>query len=113
MILGAVGLAIILLRGVWERRGELALLRALGYRRATLGWLVLAENGFLLVLGLLMGTVAALVAVAPHLAGSGGGVPWLHLLGLLGVVLVVGLAAGGLATASTLRAPLVPALRKE
>jgi hypothetical protein len=53
------------------------------------------------------------VAVAPHLAGAGGGVPWAHLLALLGIVLVVGLAAGGLATASTLRAPLVPALRKE
>jgi ABC-type antimicrobial peptide transport system permease subunit len=112
LVLGSLGLAVVLLRGVWERRGELALLRALGYRRATLGWLVLAENGFLLVLGLLMGTAAALVAVAPHLAGAGG-VPWAHLLALLGVVLVVGLAAGGLATASTLRAPLVPALRKE
>ena len=30
LLLGAVGLAIVLLRGVWERRGELALLRALG-----------------------------------------------------------------------------------
>jgi hypothetical protein len=113
LVLGSLGLAVVLLRGVWERRGELALLRALGYRRATLGWLVLAENGFLLVLGLLMGTAAALVAVAPHLAGAGGGVPWAHLLALLGVVLVVGLAAGGLATASALRAPLIPALRKE
>src|ERR671938_1802320 len=52
LVLGSLGLAVVLLRGVWERRAELALLRALGYRRATLGWLVLAENGFLLVLGL-------------------------------------------------------------
>jgi ABC-type lipoprotein release transport system permease subunit len=113
LVLGSLGLAVVLLRGVWERRAELALLRALGYRRATLGWLVLAENGFLLVLGLLMGTAAALVAVAPHLAGVGGGVPWAHLLALLGIVLAVGLLAGGLATAATLRAPLIPALRKE
>ena len=32
LLLGAVGLAIVLLRSVWERRGELALLRALGFR---------------------------------------------------------------------------------
>src|SRR5207302_7664470 len=106
LVLGSLGLAVVLLRGVWERRGELALLRALGYRRATLGWLVLAENGFLLLLGLGAGTIAALLAVAPHLLGSGSeGVPVANLAVLLGLVLVVGLLAGALAGAATLRAP--------
>lgn len=112
LLLGALGLAVVLLRSVWERRGELALLRALGYRRRALGWLVLAENGFLLLLGLAVGAATALVSVAPHLLG-GGGVPWLRLAGLLGLVLVVGLASAAVAVASTLRAPLLPALRRE
>jgi ABC-type antimicrobial peptide transport system permease subunit len=112
LLLGSLGLAVVLLRGVWERRGELALLRALGWRRRTLAWLVLAENGFLLLLGLAAGTLAAAAAVAPHLT-AGGGVPWARLLGLLGLVLVVGLASAALAVASTVRAPLVPALRRE
>src|SRR5207302_6149628 len=77
LILGALGLAVVLLRSVWERRGELALLRALGYRRSVLGWLMLTENSFLLALGLCAGTVSALLAVAPHLVGGAGGVPWL------------------------------------
>jgi putative ABC transport system permease protein len=111
LVLGSLGLGVVLLRGVWERRGELALLRALGYRRGTLGWLVLAENAFLLVLGLAAGTLSALAAVAPHLAA--GSVPWVHLLLLLALVLAVGLLAGAVATATTLRAPLVPALRRE
>jgi hypothetical protein len=113
LVLGSLGLAVVLLRGVWERRGELALLRALGYRRGTLGWLVLAENGFLLLVGLAAGTVAALLAVAPQLVAGGGTLPWAGLAAFLGVVLVVGLAAGSLAVATTLRAPLVPALRNE
>jgi ABC-type antimicrobial peptide transport system permease subunit len=112
-LLGALGLAVVLLRSTWERRGELALLRALGFRRQTLGWLVLAENGFLLLLGLGVGTGAALLAVAPQLFGSGAAVPWLRLLGLLGLVLLVGLAAGAVAMRATLRAPLLPALRRE
>src|SRR5918998_153023 len=33
LLLGTLGLAVVLLRSVWERRGELALVRALGYRR--------------------------------------------------------------------------------
>jgi ABC-type lipoprotein release transport system permease subunit len=113
LLLGALGLAVVLLRSVWERRGELALLRALGYRRLALAWLVLAENGFLLALGLAVGTLTALIAVAPPLLAGGGGVPWLRLLGLLGLVLVVGLAAAAVAVASTVRAPLLPALRRE
>jgi ABC-type antimicrobial peptide transport system permease subunit len=113
LVLGSLGLGVVLLRGVWERRGELALLRALGFRRVTLGWLILAENGFLLLLGLATGALSALVAVAPHLLAGGGQVPVLQLLALFAVVLIVGLAAGTVAVIGTLRAPLIPALRRE
>jgi hypothetical protein len=114
LILGSLGLAVVLLRSVWDRRAELALLRALGFRRRTLGWLVLAENGFLLLLGLAAGTLSALAAVLPHLAGAAAtALPWRDLLALLAVVLVVGLTAGAFAVATTLRAPLIPALRRE
>lgn len=112
LLLGSLGLAVVLLRGVWERRGELALLRALGFRRTTLGWLVLAENAFLLLVGLLAGTASALLAVSPHLLG-GGNIPWMQLSGLLAGVVLIGLIAGALATVSTLRAPLILALRRE
>jgi ABC-type antimicrobial peptide transport system permease subunit len=104
---------VVLLRTVWERRGELALLRALGFRRTALGWLVFSENSFLLALGLVVGTATALLAVAPHLAAGTGGVPWLRLVGLLGLVLAVGVAAEAAAVAGSLRAPLLPALRRE
>jgi ABC-type lipoprotein release transport system permease subunit len=113
LLLGTLGLAVVLLRSVWERRGELALLRALGFRRSALGRLVLAENVFLLLLGLGIGTATALVAVAPHLASGSGAVPVPALVGLLVLVLVVALVAAGLAVAATLRAPLLPALRQE
>jgi putative ABC transport system permease protein len=113
LLLGALGLAVVLLRGVWERRGELALLRAVGFRKAALGWLVVAENGFLLLLGVLVGVGAALLSVAPHLLGGAGQVPWARLVALLALVLLVGFGAGTAAAASTLRAPLVPALRRE
>jgi putative ABC transport system permease protein len=113
LVLGSLGLAVVLLRAVWERRAELALFRALGYRRSALGWLVLVENGFLLLIGLGAGTASALLAVAPHLASGAAGIPWRELAGLLAGALAVGLLAGIFATAATLRAPLVPALRRE
>ena len=44
---------------------------------------------------------------------EGGSIPWLNLAALLGLVPVVGLTAAVLAVAATLRAPLIPALRRE
>jgi ABC-type lipoprotein release transport system permease subunit len=113
LMLGALGLAIVLVRTVWERRGELALLRALGFRRTALEWLVLAENSFLLVLGLAVGTIAALLAVAPPLLSGTGTIPWWRLGLLLALVLAAGLSAASVAVVTSLRAPLVPALRRE
>ena len=112
LLLGALGLAVVLLRSVWERRGELALFRALGFRKTSLAWLVLAENLYLLILGLFIGTFSALIAVTPHML-SGSDVKWLDMILLLSAVLVVGLVATTIAVATTMRAPLIAALRKE
>jgi hypothetical protein len=113
LLLGTFGLATVLLRNVFERRGELALMRCLGFRRSWLAWLVLAENLMLLVAGLAGGVVSALLAVAPHLAGAGAKVPLGSLAILLGLVLAAGLAAGLVGVAATLRSELLPALRAE
>jgi hypothetical protein len=113
LLLGTLGLAVVLVRSVWERRGELALLRALGFRRWSLGLLVLAEHIWLLGLGLAIGCIAALIAVAPYLITQAGTVLQPQLGLLLALVAVVGLAAGALAVWTTLRTPLLPALRRE
>ncbi|HEX4612085.1 MAG TPA: FtsX-like permease family protein [Urbifossiella sp.] len=112
LLLGVLGLAVVVLRGVWERVGELALLRAVGYRPRALQVLVLSENTFLLLLGLAAGVLAALASVAPHVAG-GAAVPWGRLAVMLGGVLVVGFSVAAAATAGILRVPVVPALRRE
>jgi hypothetical protein len=112
LLLGVLGLAVVILRAVWERLGELALLRAVGYRTRTLQFLVLAENALLLVVGLASGVLAALASVAPHVAG-GAAVPWARLAVMLGLVLAVGVVVACAATASILRVPVIPALRRE
>ena len=113
LLLGTFGLATVQLRNVLERRSELALMRAAGFRRASLALTVLLENALLLVLGLAIGVLAALVAVLPHLLAGGAGVPIRDLSVMLAVILTAGLAAGAIAAYRTLRAPLLPALRGE
>jgi hypothetical protein len=111
LLLGTLGLAVVLLRNVWERRREFALLRAVGYRRRDLGGLVLAENAALVLFGLCAGVGSALIAVAPQT--TAGGTPWARLACLLALVVVAGLAAGLLGLRATVRAPLVAGLRNE
>src|SRR4029077_20577025 len=57
LLLGSVGLGIVVLRNVLERRGELALLIAVGFRRRRVQKLVLAEHAGLLGLGVVIGVV--------------------------------------------------------
>ena len=112
LLLGVLGLAVVILRGVWERLGELALLRSVGYRTRALQFLVIVEHALLLVVGLGSGVVAALASVAPHVV-SGAAVPWLRLAAILAVVLVTGFLVALMATAGILRVPVIPALRRE
>ncbi len=101
------------LRSVFERRSELALLRAVGFRRRRLAGLVLLEHAALLVAGLGIGVLAALLAVLPQLLVRVTSLPWASLAGTLLAVLALGLAAGGLAVRAVLRAPLLLSLRQE
>jgi ABC-type antimicrobial peptide transport system permease subunit len=113
MLLGTVGLAVVELRSIVERRGELALLRATGFGRGRLAWLVLAENGALLLTGLAIGVAAALVALAPHFFEVRAAVPWGTLAVMLLVIAAVGTAAGALAARAVAAVPLQAALKSD
>ena len=113
LLLGTLGLGVALLRGVTERRGELATLRAFGFRRRRLAGLVTAENAFLLLAGIALGTVAGALASAPHLLSSADRISWPSLLLTLLAILAVGLLSCVAAVRSALRAPLLPALKAE
>lgn len=113
LLLGTLGLGIVLLRNVMERSGELATLCAFGFRRATLSLMLLWENGFLLLIGILVGTVAAIIAVTPHLTTPGVQVPWLSLMMTLASVFLVGMVASAIAVYFALQRPLLPALKHD
>ena len=113
LLLGTVGLGVVLLRNTLERRGELAVLRSFGYQRSTLAWIVVAENAFLLMVGLTVGSTAGLIAVAPHLLTGGIQVPWISLAAILLAVFAVGLFSSVAAVIGSLRVPLLPALKAD
>jgi ABC-type antimicrobial peptide transport system permease subunit len=113
LLLGTLGLATVMVRNVLDRRKELALLGALGMRRSGLAWLVLVETAVLLICGLAIGTVAALVAMLPHLASTGADVPWGSLALILAIVFFIGLLAALFASIEAARTRILEALRSE
>jgi ABC-type lipoprotein release transport system permease subunit len=114
LLLGTVGLATVLLRNVLERRRELALLAAVGYRRAHFVTLATIENVMIVAGGLVIGAVSAAVAIAPAVAERGGRLPLSSgALLLLFAVFAVGMMSSVAAMAVATRTPLLDALRSE
>jgi ABC-type antimicrobial peptide transport system permease subunit len=113
LLLGSAGLGVVVLRNVLERRSELGLLQAVGFRRRSLQWLVLSEHGGLLGLGLAVGITAAVAAVLPALLAPGAENQFIALIATLAGVFVSGLAWTWVATRLALRGELLKALRNE
>ncbi len=113
LLLGSAGLGVVVLRNVLERRGELGLLVAVGFRRRTLQAMMLSEHGALLALGLGLGILAAAVAVLPSVLTPGARLPYRSLALTLGAVFLNGALWTWLATRYALRGNLLEALRNE
>jgi putative ABC transport system permease protein len=113
LLLGTIGLAAVLLRSIFERRRELALLRALGYEEKHFFVMTLMENALLLGGGLLAGTSCAILAILPAATARGGRFPTIALAILLGVLFLVGIAVSLISTRAALRETVLQALRSE
>lgn len=113
LLLGSVGLGIVVLRNVLERRSELAVLLAVGFRKPQVQRLLLWENGALLLVGLGLGVLAAAIAVLPALLAPAGQFPVGSLALTLGAVLLNGALWTWAATRYAVRGDLLAALRNE
>jgi putative ABC transport system permease protein len=113
LLLGSAGLGIVVLRNVFERRGEFATLQAIGFRKRALHWLVLNEHAALLWFGLAIGLVSAIVSILPNLLFARTELPFGSLGILLGAILLCGLISAFVATSLALKGNLLKALRNE
>jgi ABC-type antimicrobial peptide transport system permease subunit len=113
LVLGSVGLGLVVLRNVLDRRGELAMLRAVGFAKRSLQRMVFYEHWGLLLCGLLCGSVAALLAVAPALRTSAAEVPYFSLIMTIAAVAGNGIVWIWLAGAFALGTEMLDALRNE
>jgi hypothetical protein len=113
LLLGSIGMGLVVLRNVLERRSELVLLVCTGFTRSRVVWLMIAEHAGLLVAGLLIGVAAGALGVWPSLRDPTRALPYGQIIGLLIFLFLLRLAWIALAGKSALKGPLISALRNE
>ncbi|MFT5192247.1 MAG: putative ABC transport system permease protein [Verrucomicrobiales bacterium] len=113
LLLGTVGLAVVTFRNILERRGELALMEAVGFTRPRLSWLVMSEHWFLHAIAVLLGALAAFLAIYPALTASGQALPVKMIGGMLVLIFIGGLLFCWLAARTVFKQPLLESLRHE
>ena len=113
VLLGTAGIGVLVARHVMERRGELGLMQALGFKPSGLLSMIVGEHGALLLAGVILGVISAGLAVWPSLQHSAHDLP----LGFMGVlvlaIIVCGLLVCTAAASSAMRGRLLDAVRKE
>jgi ABC-type antimicrobial peptide transport system permease subunit len=90
LLVGTFGLVVILWRSIMERSREIALLKAVGYRRRQIRRLVVREYLFLLFMGIGTGFITAIVATLPSLVNPNTGTSFSSILIWLAVLVVNG-----------------------
>ena len=75
LLLGTLGVGMLIARSVIERRSELSIMTALGFRRANLIRMLISEHLFLVGFGIISGILASIIAISPNISGRGAQFP--------------------------------------
>ncbi len=113
LILGSIGLGLVVLRNILERRGELAMMQAVGFDKTTLKKMVFYEHWGLMLAGLVCGLICAAVAVSPALKSPGSDVPYLSLAATTVIIAGSGMLWIWLASTLALSGRMIDSLRNE
>jgi ABC-type antimicrobial peptide transport system permease subunit len=113
ILIGTIGLGIVLLRNVEERKQEIAIYQAIGFKHAFILKLVFAENLFILLSGIGIGLLAAFAGILPSFFSPAFQLPATFLLVIILMVLLSGMAWIYFPLKSALRKDLIKGLRKE
>jgi putative ABC transport system permease protein len=114
LILGTIGLAVILARTILERRNEIALMQAIGFRTGKLFRLLVTEYLILLSAGVFAGFVTAVTATLPSFISSASDASLATVAFITGLIMVNGIIwIMGLSVVSLRDKNLVTGLRSE
>ncbi|MHC1702640.1 MAG: FtsX-like permease family protein [Tenuifilaceae bacterium] len=113
VIIGTFGLGVVLLRNMLERRSEIALMMATGYRKNQIFRLILIENLFLLISGLFCGIISAFIGILPSILSPAFTMPTGFIIIIVFIIFISGLIWIYFPTRNALKGNIILGLREE
>jgi len=113
VMIGTLGLGIVLLRNMLERKKELALLKALGFQQKSIFRLIMIENLFLLLVGLISGVLAAVIGMLPSLFSDAFNMPLGFVLQVIIAILIFALLSIYIPAKLAMKQNLIESLKNE
>lgn len=120
LVVGIAAIGVIAFRTVVERRQQIGMLRAIGYKRSTVALSFMMESSFVTFLGVSSGTILGLwlayfLVTSDDFPGNGGTfyVPWLQIFVIAGLTIVASFAMTYIPSRQAASVPTAEALRYE
>jgi ABC-type antimicrobial peptide transport system permease subunit len=113
LVIGTFGLAIVFFRNILERRHEFAVLSALGLKDRQIIRLIVTENSFLFLAGLVSGILAAVLSILPSLILPGFQTQVIPVLVILLLLLICGIFWIWILARNALRRNTIEILKNE
>lgn len=113
LVIGTVGLGILIARSIMERKSEMGLFQALGYKQNLIYRIIFTEYFILLISGIIIGFITAIISTLPSLLSSNTDVSFTNLLLILLFLLINSLFWIGLFSRINIRKDLVMDLKTE
>lgn len=113
MIIGTIGLGIVLIRNILERKQEFALLLAVGFNARQVLRVIQIENIFILIIGMLLGFIAAIIGVLPSLLSPAFVIPGYFVFIITMVIFLSGMISIWIPSRNAIKGNLIDSLRNE
>ncbi len=91
VIIGTFGMGLILYRNMLERRHEMGLLMAIGFTKKEIVRLIVIENVFLLLAGILCGLLSAIIGIFPSIISPAFNIDGSFLTAIISSIFIIGL----------------------
>ncbi len=113
VILGTFGLGIVMMRIIIERKQEMAVFEALGFKKCQIFVLIFVENLILLLAGIIIGLLSAIIGILPSILSPAFNIPGNFLFVLVLIVFVSGVIWIFIPTWFLLRNKLIISLQND
>jgi len=113
LIIGTIGLGVVLLRNLGERKQEIAIYQAIGFKQSYILKLILTENLYILLAGMGIGIIAAFAGILPSFLSPAFQFPVTYLSAIILLIFLNGFMWIYFPIQTVMRKNLIQTLRKE